>query len=150
MESIGKCNRAGICYNHYGNFSQQLQQIPALLHLPILSIGNSYNDNGKKLQCYNLLQTSTVCAFIAFDLFYLNLNRSMGYLCPNCHIHFKSLTSNSKKVSDFSESVVNQSDLFRVSVIPSVTKCNTRKCNTQKRETQQVTHGNKTNVIDLG
>ena len=58
--------------------------------------------------------------------------------------------SNSKKVSNFSESVVNQSDLFRVSVIPSVTKCNTRKCNTQKRETLQVTHGNKTNVIDLG
>ena len=22
IESIGKCNRAGICYNHYGNFSQ--------------------------------------------------------------------------------------------------------------------------------
>ena len=29
--------------------------------------------------------------------------------------------SNSKKVSDFSESVVIQSDLFRVCVIPSVT-----------------------------
>ena len=58
--------------------------------------------------------------------------------------------SNSKKVSDFSESVVNQSDLFRVSVIPSVTKCNARKCNTHKKETQQVTHGNKTNIIDLG
>ena len=35
--------------------------------------------------------------------------------------------SNSKKVSNFSESVVNQSDLFRVSVIPSVTKCNTQR-----------------------
>ena len=22
IESIGKCSRAGICYNHYGNFSQ--------------------------------------------------------------------------------------------------------------------------------
>ena len=31
------------------------------------------------------------------------------------------LISNSKKVSDFSESVVIQSDLFRVCVIPSVT-----------------------------
>ena len=60
VEKIDKCNRVGICCKHYRNFSQQLQQISTLLHLPILSTGNSHNEIGKKLQCYNLLYISTV------------------------------------------------------------------------------------------
>ena len=78
VESIGKCNRAGICYNHYGNFYNSYSKYPLYCiflysqwEITVMTLGKNFS----AIICYKHQQ----CAYLKSASFLYNaLNISLA------------------------------------------------------------------------